>query len=69
MVENIEDMIIDKTEQKYAKEIFEAIGHITGEDGELNNNGVWKQIQIKKIKKKMATNTNSNERQEGKLDN
>jgi hypothetical protein len=46
MVENIEDMIIDKTEQKYAKEIFEAIGHITGEDGELNNNGVWKQIQI-----------------------
>ena len=44
-IESIEDKIIEKTEETYAKRVKDALGDITGEDGGVNHYGVWKQIQ------------------------
>ena len=44
-IEKIEEQIVSKTEAKYSKKVKEAIGHITGEDGKINGNGVWKATQ------------------------
>ena len=43
-VEELEDMIVEKTEDNYAKRVFEAIGNLTGEDGKINNIGAWRQL-------------------------
>ena len=43
-LENVEDLIIEKTEQTYAERVFEALGNITGEDGKVSNMGAWRQL-------------------------
>ena len=55
-VEEVEQMIITKTEHVYAEQVFEAIGSITGEDGKFNNLGAWKELnKINPNRKKQQT--------------
>ena len=43
-IDEIEEQILEKTEDTYAQRVFETIGDITGEDGKVNNLGVWRQL-------------------------
>ena len=43
-IEGIEDKILEKTEDIYAKRVFEALGGMTGEDGKMCNMGAWSQL-------------------------
>ena len=43
-LENVEDLIIEKTEQTYAERVVEALGNMTGEDGKVSNMGAWRQL-------------------------
>ena len=55
-VEEVEQMIITRTEHVYAERVFEAIGSITGEDGKFNNLGAWKELnKINPNRKKQQT--------------
>ena len=54
-IDEIEEKIIDTTDEEYAKRIVQALGNITGENGKLNNTGVCKQLNqinphLKKLK-------------------
>ena len=54
-IDEIEEQILEKTEDSYAQRVFETIGDITGEDGKVNNLGVWRQLnKIDPNRKKTA---------------
>ena len=38
----IEAKIAETTEQQFIKKVRETLGHITGDDGEINTNGIWR---------------------------
>ena len=44
-LEEIEEKIVNKTESKYAEKVKDALGEITGEDGKLNEHGIWKTLK------------------------
>ena len=44
-IEEVETRIVEKTEFKYAQLVKETIGGITGEDGNINTNGLWKKTR------------------------
>ena len=44
-IEEVEELIVSKTEHKYAEIVKETLGGITGEDGKINANGLWKQTR------------------------
>ena len=49
----IEENIIQKTEDNYAERVLEALGTITGEDGKICHMGAWRQLsKINPNKKK-----------------
>ena len=51
----IEENIIQKTEDNYAERVLEALGTITGEDGKICHMGAWRQLsKINPNKKKPA---------------
>ena len=56
-IERLECEIVSKTEGKYAEKVKETIGHITGEDGRMNGNGVWQATKriFPKTHKQMPT--------------
>ena len=37
----IEAKIAEATEQQFIKKVRETLGHITGDNGEINTNGIW----------------------------
>ena len=52
-IDEIEEKIIKKTEDKYAERVFEALGTMTGEDGKICHMGAWRQLsKINPNKKK-----------------
>ena len=44
-IEILENKIIEKTEESFAKRIKEALGNFTGEDGGINHYGMWKEME------------------------
>ena len=55
-IEDIEEQILAKTEDIYAKRVIEAIGNMTGEDGKVNNMGAWRQLnKVDPNRKKQPT--------------
>ena len=40
-----EEEIVAKTQHKYERVVRETIGEITGEDGKINANGLWKETR------------------------
>ena len=41
-IEKIEEAVANKLQMKYFNSVKECIGEVTGEDGNINGNGVWK---------------------------
>ena len=55
-IEDIEEQILAKTEDIYAKRVIEAIGNMTGEDGKVNNMGAWRHLnKVDPNRKKQPT--------------
>ena len=44
-IEEVEAKIVEKTEVKYSNLVRETLGGITGEDGNINDNGLWKKTR------------------------
>ena len=44
-IEEVEAKIVEKTEVNYSNLVKETLGGITGEDGNINANGLWKKTR------------------------